>query len=125
MTTMLETRCRRVPEESVALRNTLPQFNPDTLKRLMAFAFEQWDVAGPWLLRRQAEYWSAHDYPADLRETEELHERIDATCALDLLVWQSGCASPKEALAWLGRREVLVADGIEWNEQKNTKGTKE
>jgi len=112
--TMLETRMRRVPVERVPLRNTLPQFNPGTVQRLMAFAMAQWDICGPWLLARSAEYWTEHDYPPDVRATEELHERMDATCALDLLVWQSGCAAPKEALAWLGRKEALVEDGVEW-----------
>ncbi len=116
MDAMVETRVRRVPVEAVPLRNTLPQFNPDTFKRLMTFAVEQWDTCGVWLLQRSLRYWKEHDYPPDQRGTEELHERIDATCALDLLVWQSACAGPKEALAWLGRREALVEDGVRWRE---------
>lgn len=98
---MMEQRFMRVPEVELPLRASLPEFNAGTYRRLIAFGFRQWTVAGPWLVKRALRYWTEHDYPPDLRATDELHQRLDATAALDLLEWQSNAKSARAAVDWL------------------------
>lgn len=103
-TTELQSKPQRwgcAPTEELPLRGRLPEFRADTRRQLTDYAQNQWATLGSWLLNRQLQYWQANEYPADLRDTDELHRRIDACCALDLLEWQSGCATAKQAVEWL------------------------
>lgn len=99
-------RWGRVPEEAgadednVPLRITLAEIRAETQEDLRAYVLRQGPEVQAWLNARHAMYWTAHEYPKDIADTEELHNKIAGTCALDLLVWQSGCKNSKEAVAW-------------------------
>lgn len=104
-----------VPAEAVALRETLPKISADTRERLIAWACRQPDVMS-WLLRRTAAYWGVLDDGVKgemtITEAEDLHQLTDATAALDLLEWQSGCRG-KAAVEWLdGLDEAGVAPAL-------------
>jgi hypothetical protein len=91
-----------VPAEPLKLRETLPRISGATQERLIAWVTRQPDVMS-WLLQRTAAYWgrlmdqgSTESHPT----VDELHRLTDATAALDLLEWQSGCRG-KAAIDWL------------------------
>lgn len=120
-------RWGRVPEAETdcPLRITLAEIREETHFDLMAYAIRQGPEVGAWLNTRHAMYWTAHEYPKDIADTEELHNRIAGTCALDLLTWQSGCKNSKEAVAWWkGWREVADAEEGRWAEQQRGRGEK-
>ena len=100
----LETRWGRVPAEELPLRPTLLKVGDETRARVIDYMLRQ--AAGnpavlQWVLRRVVEYWMAHEYPQDMVATESLHQRIDSTVAVELLVWQADVKGPKEAVEWL------------------------
>ncbi len=121
MTTELEAKPQRwgvAPTEELPLRAQLPVFREATSRLLIDYAQNQWDFLGSWLLNRQLQYWQATEYPPDIRNTDELHFRIDACCALDLLEWQSGCAGGKQAVEWLGNLASAREQVGRWESEK-------
>lgn len=103
-------------EEETPLRVTLVEMKPERRLDLHAYFARQGQLVRAWLNTRHALYWTAHEYPQDMAETEELHNKIAATCALDLLVWQSGCANAKEAQAWFSGVKAMAEEGEKWAE---------
>lgn len=98
------TRWNCVPSEPRPLRETLPAISTRTRERLIAWALRQPAVM-PWLLKRTAAYFEreAGSGECGTGASDELHQQIDATAALDLLEWQSDCRG-KEAI---GRLEAF------------------
>ena len=100
----LETRWGRVPETELPLRPTLLNVSDATRARVIDYMVRQ--MGGnpkvlEWVLRRAVNYWAAHEYPDDVAATDALHQRIDATIAVELLAWQADVKGPKEAVEWL------------------------
>lgn len=97
-------RWGRVPEADLPLRTRLLKVTPATVERLVAWAFRQWAVCGPWLLRRSRDYYEQLNHPDG--PSDHTHLMCDATAAVDLLEWQSGCTGPKAAVEWLNGLET-------------------
>lgn len=100
----LETRWGRVPETELPLRPTLLKVSDGTRVRVIDYMTRQ--IPGhpkveQWVLRRAVEYWTAHEYTPDMAAADALHQRIDATIAVELLAWQADVKGPKEAVEWL------------------------
>ena len=92
------------PEADIPLREKLPNFSATTCLLLVEWGSRQ-PAALPWLLQRAAEYWDgpADGGPADgaSASQDSQHLRIEATAALDLLRWQSGCETDLAAVVRL------------------------
>jgi hypothetical protein len=105
----LETRWGLSPTEDIPLRPTLLNISDHTRERVVDYALRQPKAAVlPWLFKRQMEYWDRHGYAAGTDRSDRLHQKIDATCAVDLLQWQAGIQEPKAAVEWLKALDALA-----------------
>lgn len=107
----LETRWGRVPDTELPLRPTLLNVSDATRGRVIRYLMNQAQGNPPvlaWVLQRSCDYWAAHKYPDDVASTEALHQRIDATVAVELLAWQADVKGPKEAVDWLTMVDELA-----------------
>lgn len=95
------------PREPLALRENLPNISQATRELLVRWGAECGDL--PWLLQRSAAYYDAQVCrPAGPPACDDLY---DATAALDLLQWRTGCKTPTEAVAWLRQHERDAQEG--------------
>lgn len=79
------------PDNEAPLRKKLPGFRDETKQRLIDWSWAQVDCR-PWLFR-QAFLYAQRGVPIGQLNEDFRASNLDATAALDLLCWQTGCES--------------------------------